>query len=110
MPQHVDIANEIARQMGGAGRLKVTINAREFGAVTDEMGGLQFKFGSARRADAKNGANMVKVILTPADLYRVEFGYARGLNYTHVSTHDDVYCEDLVKLFEDETGWFIKIF
>ena len=89
------IAAVIFGQLGG-NRFTVMTGAKNF-VGSDE--GLTFRIPKA-----KNGINCVRIILTPADLYKVEFMKIRG---TTVKTHEivsNVYAENLRSVFEDHTG------
>lgn len=53
---------------------------------------------------AKNGINLVRVELTPMDVYTVTFSRHRAGKVTEVSKHTDIYNDQLVELFERVTG------
>jgi hypothetical protein len=56
---------------------------------------------------AKNGINRVEVKLTPEDTYKVTFskiGNAPSFKATEVYSADNIYAEDLTRVFERETG------
>lgn len=93
-----EVAATIASQLGGTRRLKMFVNGRDFVAIED---GLQFKFSGAR------GMNVCRITLDPSDTYNVEFGYLRGLNYKVKASHDGIYCDMLVELFENTTKLFL---
>jgi len=98
--ENKEIANTIVQQMGGRA-LNVMAGAKRF-TITDK--GLKFSLPSGF---AKNGINQVQVDLTPEDTYKVKFnkiGRAPNFTATEVSTHDNIYAEDLTSLFEKETG------
>ena len=63
--------------------------------------GLQIKLPSNF---ATNGINVVRITLTPADEYDVEFGKLRGLNYKVIETVEGVYCDMLQDVFTSATG------
>jgi hypothetical protein len=52
----------------------------------------------------KNGINKVKITLEPSDTYTVEFYRIRGVDFTLISKHEDVYNDMLQELFTRETG------
>lgn len=93
------IASTILEQLGGrANRFAVMTGARDFVALES---GVQFAIGKG----AKAGINKVRILLTPADTYTVEFWKIRGADATLVSTTDDVYCDSLSRVFEQATGF-----
>ena len=112
---HMQIAETILSQLG-AGKFKVMTGARDFLALPAEKGtrgGLSFNLPSRF---AKDGVNHVKIILTPLDTYSITF-FKRGprpslkqllagkqQTLTVISTHDDVYCDQLQPLFTRCTG------
>lgn len=89
-----NVAQTILAQLGG----------RKFIAMTGAkniLGGdncLQFQIPTS------NKINRVRITLTPADTYTVEFFNVRGVNYKLISITEDVYCDMLAGLFEMETG------
>ena len=98
------VANEIARQMGGTGRLKAFAGARDFVGSDDS---LMFRW----TAKAENRANKLRVTLGGDDLYVVEFfrmtrkgGVPTAVP---VSKHEGIYNDMLVELFETETKLFL---
>lgn len=100
--QNVQIATTIVNQMGGTNRLALMIGARNFMADTNA---LSFRFP----AHGKNKANYFKATLNAADLYDTEFGIVRGDNYKVVSTESNLYNDQLVSYFENETGLYLSL-
>lgn len=91
------VADTILNQIGG-GRFTAMTGAKNF------VGGenfLQFKLPSNF---AKDKINLVKIILTPADLYDMEFYYFRGTNLKLVCKSEGVYCDMLQSEFKATTG------
>jgi hypothetical protein len=94
----MNTAQTILQQLGGNSFVAMT-GARHLCARPD---GLVFKLPSNF---AKDGINAVKITLDYAvDLYNVEFGRLRGVNYKEKSIHLGVYAEQLAPLFSEETG------
>ena len=94
-----EIANEIARQLGGFGKLKAMVNARDFGC--GESNGnpyLSFKFSMYPRA------NTCQIVLTVSDTYTVRFWKVTTKKRELVSEHEQIYADMLIELFESETG------
>ena len=92
------VASTIAAQMGGYGRLTMMTGANNF---TYDDNSLRFKFKGSRKT------NFIKVTLNGKDLYDVEFGKIRGLDYKVVETFDDAYADMLIPVFEDLTGLYL---
>ena len=90
-------AQTILSQLGG-NKFRVMTGARDFVGSDNAL-----HFALPARM-ARNKANKVRVTLTPADLYTVEFFAARGVSLKSISTHGDVYADQLAALFEAETG------
>lgn len=98
------VANEIARQMGGTNRLKTMIGAKDFIGGEDF---LTFRWTAA----SGNKSKSVKITLTAADLYKVEFfrpSRKQGVpGVVCVGEMNGLYNDQLVEHFERETGLFL---
>lgn len=102
-------ADVILSQLGGAGRLKVMIGAREFYSENNGQT-LYFKFAMCPKA------NVIKITLNGSDLYDVEF-WKRGRLNTKTMTvpnakageFSDVYAEDLKEIIENYTGLYLSM-
>jgi len=99
MATNKEIASTIIAQLGGQGRLSAMTGAKSFVAIEK---GLQFKIGK----NAKN-VNTVRIVLTDADTYDVEFGAARGMKYTVKDSTQGAYADMLKPLFEAATGMYL---
>ena len=112
---HKQIAKTILEQLG-AGRFTVMTGAREFLATPAGqgiLGGLSFRLPSRF---AKDGINHVSIILTPLDTYTVTFTKigpnpsmkqliaGKRQTTTVVSTHEDIYWDQLQSVFTRATG------
>lgn len=95
------VATEILNQLGGNRFIAMT-GAKKF-AYFDEDGecGLTFRLPSKF---AMNGINLVKIKLTFSDTYLVSFSRVRGATVKEVSTFDNIYCDQLECLFNEQTG------
>lgn len=93
---NMEVAKTILAQLGG-GRLRAMTGARDFTAVEN---GLRFRVPMR----TKNGANVVEVKLTPADLYDVEFWSVRGTSVKLKGKDAGVYADELEDLFSERTG------
>jgi hypothetical protein len=92
------VAQTILQQLGGNKFIAMT-GAKSFVGGTDRlMFSLPANF-------AKGGINKVRITVTPADLYNVEFMKIRGVQSVKVIAEvDGVYAEDLRRIFTSETG------
>lgn len=93
------IAETILAQMGGINRLRAMIGVKIFIALEN---GVQFKFPAGR------GINFVKIVLRN-DLYDVEFGYARGMDYKVKAEQQGVYADQLKGVFEEATQLYLSL-
>jgi len=91
------IAAEILNQLGGS-RFVAMTGAKMF---THDGASLRFRLPSRF---AREGINFVKVTLTAADDYTVEFGKVWGLNYKTITTQTGVYGDTLRASFTAATG------
>ena len=91
------IAQTIINQLGGAGRLKAMVNARNFGKTADENG-LVFRFSGSKLM------NYIKIKLNVNDLYNIEYYKVWGVKIKTVMTEEDVYGEDLIRFISETTG------
>lgn len=97
-----EVAETIAAQMGGTRRLSVMIGATGFVA---DVNSLKFSFKRCKRA------NMFRVTLDATDTYTVEFfKYSpRKATCDVVKSHELVYADQLVDLFESFTGLYVSL-
>lgn len=106
MKNHMTVANTIASQFGG-NRSFMMIGAKNKAALNENQGGLSFKH--MKTTIEGKPANHFKIVLNGNDLYDLEFGYVRGLNYTVRKTHKNVFAEDMVRLFEEATKLYLSL-
>ncbi len=100
----LQVASTILEQLGG-NRFKAMTGAKNF-IFGESESGTHLTFALPR---AKNKINRVRITLTPADTYTVEFFSVRGLDFKTVSNHDDVYCDTLADVFESQTGLYVSL-
>ena len=98
------IARTIMETLGGGGRLKAMVGAKNFACGEIDGVGPYLGFRHMRGGPKGQGINYTKITLAPSDTYTVEFGYIRSPNYIVRSTHSDIYCDMLQELWESETG------
>ena len=108
---------QLTRNNNPLGILKMFVGAGNF-LKSEKDNWIRFRFKGYSKA------NMVTITLTPADLYKVEFGkvvnkvnkeYAalgvtvKTPEYKTVEVIDGVYAEDLKEIFESTTGLFLSM-
>lgn len=101
----MEIAGVILQQLGGRGFTAMT-GARNYTAISN---GLAFRLPARF---ASKGINSVRIVLTPMDVYSVEFwkiGPAPKFTRHLVSSFDNVYNDNLRELFERETGLYLSL-
>jgi hypothetical protein len=98
------IFQQLTMSNAGAGRLKVMVGGKNFTFDSEERSA-SFRF----TAKAKNKANYMKIILNGKDLYDIEFGYIRSMNYTVRSEVTDMYFDSMKEYFETETGLYLSL-
>lgn len=99
------VGRTILEQMGGARRLQVMLGVQKFILLND---GVAFKWPNKQPS---NG-NYVEIHLTPMDTYTMSFfmvSMRGGGTKNLVKKYDDVYAEDLVHIFEKQTGWYLRM-
>lgn len=96
MTPHLQTANTILEQLGGRRFCGMT-GAKQLTAGREGLGSLTMRLPSNLTTGR---ITHLRVTLTPADLYKVET-FKRGA-FTVVA--DDVYCDQLVTVFEEATG------
>lgn len=90
---------EIIRQQLGNGTLYM-LGAKNLATSGND---LQFRIRGSRNV------NFIKITLTPADLYDIEFGKIKKYDYDVVKVHEGVYVDMLHGLIEQETGLYTKL-
>jgi len=98
---HMQVAKTIMEQLGGQRKFQMMTGAKKFVAFSAEHGGPGLMIGFPN----KRGPNGVRIDLTPADTYKVTF--FKGNN--KVKEFDDIYADDLISLFEKNTGLYLSL-
>ena len=93
------VANEINRQIGN--RAFTMMGAKHKFGIEN---GLQFKIGRNSKK-----INFVKVTLNDSDLYDIEFGTIRNLDYTIKKTENDIYADMMHQTIEQNTGLYLSL-
>lgn len=94
-----EIATEIINQIGGFGRLNAMTGAYNFVAIDN---GVSFKIKNPK-------ANYIKIVLNSMDLYDVEVGRIRGMNYTVVKNASGLFFDQLKGFIEKATGMYLSL-
>ena len=94
------VAQTILNQLGGR-HFALMTGSKNFVAGKDS---LTFRVGRNPK-----GVNLVKITLTPADMYDVEFIKARGVNIKVASKAEEIYAEELKEAFFDGTGLYASL-
>lgn len=100
-----EVAQTILKQLGG-GRFSTMTGAKDFISLNEKLGGLQFRIPSNI---SKNRISHVRVVLDGSDTYDVKFIKVRGTKVTTLKELTGVYCDQLVEIFESETGLYTSL-
>lgn len=98
---HYDVAETILSQLGR--RFPMMVGAKNFVAVDEKLGALQFKVGRGKHPDGFS-VNAVKITLDYNDTYIVEVGYQRGASVNWKAREEGIYVDMLHDTFERMTG------
>lgn len=96
-----DVGKTILAQMGGAGRIKAMTGAN-FSFTPD---GVIIQWPSRQRSRG----NVVEIELKPDDTYELRFLNVSTMGRKPVKTYDGVYFDQLVSIFEKQTGLYLKL-
>lgn len=95
----VFVAQEILKQLGGAGRLKMFTGANQFVAYPS---GVSFRIKN-------RSINYVKITLNAMDTYDVYFAKVSGAKMINEKEFNNIYNDQLVSLFEENTGMYLSL-
>lgn len=98
-------AQETFQQLGGTNRLSVMVGAKNFTFSGDESF-IAFKW-VAKSPTCK--ANYLKVVYNSNDTYTMKFLRVYGQKVTEIKEYSDVYCDQLIELFENTTGLYLTL-
>jgi hypothetical protein len=97
------VGKTILQQMGGTGRLSVMLGAKNFIVSED---GASFRWPNKERSRG----NAVRITLGGSDTYTMEFYNVAGASKPKlVKKYDMLYADQLVPVFEKQTGWYLSI-
>lgn len=97
----MEIANTIAAQMGGVGRIEMMLGGRVLGI----QNGLAIKWPAKERSKG----NYAEVTLRGDDTYTMQFFNVTSAQKKSVAVYDSVYASQLTSLFREQTGWALKL-
>ena len=103
-----NIASVIISQLGGYGKLKAMINARDliFGMNEEKNYYLNFKFSGSKKY------NYCKITLNFMDLYNIKFYKMRKKDFLMVESNtkkiNDLYNDMLINTFEENTELYLS--
>lgn len=95
------IGNTILEQMGGR-RLSVMLGVQQY---YDIRNGVGFKWPNRQRSKG----NYVEIVLNGKDLYDMTFFNVSRSGKKRVAQFNDLFAESLVRVFEDHTGWYLRL-
>ena len=96
------VGKTILQQMGGAGRIQAMLGAKNIILLDN---GVSFRWPNKERSKG----NAVRITLDPSDTYTMEFLNVSGSSAKSVKKYTDVYNDQLVDIFEKQTGWFLSL-
>lgn len=111
------VANTILEQIGGERSLFMLGCPQAGGATSYTATSLTIRI----KNNPEKKVNRITITLDPTDTYSVRFwrhspqrfmsksGRIIDSKYTTVSEHSDIYCDGLMDLIEDKTGWFLTL-
>lgn len=100
-----EVGEIILQQMGGKRRLMMMLGIKTPFYGLGGGQGVGFMWPNRERSKG----NVVEVELQPSDTYQVRFYNLAGTTKKLVKQFDDIYAEDLVGVFERQTGWYLRI-
>jgi hypothetical protein len=101
MMTDMTISTTILEQLGGRQFIAMT-GARNFVGHADA---LSFRLPG----NSKDGANYVKITLTPMDVYNVETKSVRGVKVKDKTSREGVYADQLRDVFTTITGLYTSL-
>lgn len=97
------VAETILAQMGGKRRLSAYLGVQQL-ILLKSPDGVGIRWPNKKRSKG----NYVKITLTPADLYDMEFQNVSTRGVKTVKTYRGLYADMLVETFERQTGWYLR--
>eukprot|EP01049_Picozoa_sp_SAG25_P003291 SAG25_NODE_188_length_12354_cov_23.716116_13_plen_97_part_00 len=95
----MNVAQTILSQLGG-NRFAMMTGSKNFVAGQNTL--------SMKLSRNGSGGNYLRITLTPADVYKMEFISIRGMKMTTKKEFENVYCDQLQSIFTEATGLYTK--
>ena len=105
----ITIANTIVAQLGGLGRLRMMIGAKNFIAQSGSPGMYKGGLSFGLPAFGKPRINKIVIMLAPNDTYDVRFYFIRAGKAKLVTSESEVYCDGLKACIERSTGLYLSL-
>ena len=97
------VADTIAEQMGGIGKLRTMLGAHSFSTSGNDF---SFVFPNKQRSKG----NSVRVVYDRgSDTYDMEFWNVSVRGAKKVASYDGIMWDQLIEIFEKQTGWYLRI-
>lgn len=91
--------HETIRQLGGFGRLKTFVGAKDF---VSDGNTLRFRFKGSKVA------THLSITLNSLDTYDLKFLKVWGKDVKTVKEFENIYADQLVEIFEETTGLYLS--
>ena len=102
-----EVVSNIFQLIGSPNKLKIMLGAKNFVKSyfdRDNHPGIQFKF------PRRSGINCCQLTLDIGlDLYRLKFFNIKGIDTIEVSTHPDLFVDNVRQTFEQQTGLYLSL-
>jgi len=95
-------AETVFEQIGGIRRLQIMTGAYNF-TRNDADKNVTFRFKASRKV------NLCRITLDPSDTYTMTFMRVRGMSVKTVAEISDVFCDQLIPIFESNTGLYLTL-
>ena len=92
------VAETIIKQLGGIGKLKAFTGAYAFGTNGNNV---TFRIKNRK-------VNAITITLNGNDLYDIKFFRIRGADLKIIKEYTDIYNDQLISLFEENTGMYLS--
>lgn len=99
-----EVGRIIIQQLGGPGKLKAMLGVTSV-YEPDHKPGVGFTWPNRQRSKG----NACEITLDPDDTYSVRFFNLSGTDKKLVKMYDDVYADSLINIFENQTGWYLRL-
>ena len=97
-----EVANIIIQQLGGQGRLRAMLGAKNFVASPNSV---SFQFPNPQRTLP----NHIKITLNGLDLYDIEFGRTKKYEVISKVSKKDIYAESMKEVIENTIQLYLSL-